>query len=1023
MIQNSAGYRSLNTTAPMTMHIKNQKKICAHCNKPVVQDSQRTKTTLKALGKYYHENCFTCQDCGKPLKPKYFPYQVSKSSEPILLCQYDYFRRHNLLCHVCDTPLRGLYYTAFGYRYDEEHFSCTICATPCGVKKCFMFEDQLYCKYHFLKYFSKRCKGCEFPISDQYIEFPKGEEIHCWHPECYGIHKYWHVNLAAETVGLQYLPKLEYSANAKDNDLNPTAYELDKQMQAFNFILSKTWSVLYRFEEEAASCISDMFQYLTSNDQLKGIESTALLVLKIECLFKGLDTLNLSTNNNISVGRESECIENNAMAINKCSKFPKNLSTKIMIYLQLLRKLGTENKNETITISSFMSVITGLAHFLKLLTRFGLYTSLENNKSTRSVNPLLKFLREVEKNELFEDNPFQFIKTPVNATDSCAGCNKYIQEDCVQFYEHRWHISCFVCSSCQKKINPMSLTDPTFNKEKKRILCSHCSVDDPASVPGFRFVTKLAQLIFLLKIALVKSRTVMLKSRASNKTGSTPLQSTMLNEQTYIRTLNDIKRLRSRRESVRVTHNKQQARKSVILETAETDLNDPTKHGDNKNLVIQTDDLPVNQQVSTRENVFSNTKTLTLDDISRIVAAEQARELRPNAFTHFKKLKETDDEASNIAPKKSGVYYSELNTAELSIIKAISLSLLTSKHLILESDPNFNNLKSMIFPNEKQVLTGSFWNKMKVMMSMEPKKAIPKTVFGTPLDILCEKWGVDSDLGVGPVKIRIPIIIDELISSLRQMDMSVEGIFRKNGNIRRLRELTATIDSNPTEAPDFSKENAIQLSALLKKFIRELPIPILSTDLYDMWIKAAKVDSEDEKQRIILLIYSLLPSYNRNLLEALLSFLHWTSSFSYIENEMGSKMDIHNLSTVITPNILYLPHKEASNDNVSEEPESALVDSFAQNKGENYFLAIEIVDYLITHNEEMAMVPKFLMNLLREVQSQKLDNYESINNLIFDILQKKTIDYSEFDVKSPVTVKDSTTMVVQSEINKTENDK
>ena len=108
-----------------------------------------------------------------------------------------------------------------------------------------MFEDQLYCKYHFLKYFSKRCKGCEFPISDQYIEFPKGEEIHCWHPECYGIHKYWHVNLAAETVGLQYLPKLEYSANAKDSDLNPTAYELDKQMQAFNFILSKTWSVLY----------------------------------------------------------------------------------------------------------------------------------------------------------------------------------------------------------------------------------------------------------------------------------------------------------------------------------------------------------------------------------------------------------------------------------------------------------------------------------------------------------------------------------------------------------------------------------------------------------------------------------------------------------------------------------------------------------------------------------------------------------------------------------------------------------
>lgn len=204
----------------------------------------------------------------------------------------------------------------------------------------------------------------------------------------------------------------------------------------------------------------------------------------------------------------------------------------------------------------------------------------------------------------------------------------------------------------------------------------------------------------------------------------------------------------------------------------------------------------------------------------------------------------------------------------------------------------------------------------------------------------------------------------------------------------------------------------------MKKFIRELPQPILSTDLYELWIKAAKIDLEDEKQRVILLIYSLLPTYNRNLLEALLSFLHWTSSFSYIENEMGSKMDIHNLSTVITPNILYLRHKEISNDNVPDEPESGLVDSFAQNKGENYFLAIEIVDYLITHNEEMAMVPKFLMNLLKDVQLQKLDNYESINHFISTVMQSKTIDYSECDIKTPVTVKDSTTTVIQGEINK-----
>lgn len=159
MIQNSAGYRSLNTASPMTVQVKNQKKICARCNKLVIPDSQRTKTTLKALGKYYHESCFTCQDCQKPLKPKYFPYQVDKTSESILLCQYDYFRRHNLLCHVCDTPLRGLYYTAFGYRYDEEHFLVQYVLLLVGLKNASCTETNCIASTTFSSIFRNVAKG------------------------------------------------------------------------------------------------------------------------------------------------------------------------------------------------------------------------------------------------------------------------------------------------------------------------------------------------------------------------------------------------------------------------------------------------------------------------------------------------------------------------------------------------------------------------------------------------------------------------------------------------------------------------------------------------------------------------------------------------------------------------------------------------------------------------------------------------------------------------------------------------
>ena len=67
------------------------------------------------------------------------------------------------------------------------------------------------------------------------------------------------------------------------------------------------------------------------------------------------------------------------------------------------------------------------------------------------------------------------------------------------------------------------------------------------------------------------------------------------------------------------------------------------------------------------------------------------------------------------------------------------------------------------------------------------------------------------------------------------LDMSVEGIFRKNGNIRRLKELTDAIDRDPSSV-DLSQDNPVQLAALLKKFLRELPDPLLTYKLHRLFI-------------------------------------------------------------------------------------------------------------------------------------------------------------------------------------------
>lgn len=74
-------------------------------------------------------------------------------------------------------------------------------------------------------------------------------------------------------------------------------------------------------------------------------------------------------------------------------------------------------------------------------------------------------------------------------------------------------------------------------------------------------------------------------------------------------------------------------------------------------------------------------------------------------------------------------------------------------------------------------------------------------------------------------------------------------------------------------------------------------------------------------------------------MEILFSFLVWASSFSMIDEGegAGSKMDTHNLATVITPNIL-----KGKSQIVGQDEES--------------FLAIEVINTLIEYNDEMCEV-------------------------------------------------------------------
>lgn len=210
-----------------------------------------------------------------------------------------------------------------------------------------------------------------------------------------------------------------------------------------------------------------------------------------------------------------------------------------------------------------------------------------------------------------------------------------------------------------------------------------------------------------------------------------------------------------------------------------------------------------------------------------------------------------------------------------------------------------------------------------------------------------ERDGVDSTHGIGPGALRVPAFVDDSISAMRQMDMSIEGIFRKNGNIRGLAVLADKIDAKEEEV-DLLKEGPVQVGALMKRFFRDMPDPLLTSKLHRLFITSQKIGDEEKRRRVLHLTCCLLPKHHRDSFEVLASFLVWFSSFAQVDEESGSKMDLHNVATVIAPNIL----KDQTQKATGKDP---LKDKNLVSE-ESYFLAIEAVHSLLEYNDQMCEV-------------------------------------------------------------------
>ncbi|XP_039495438.1 rho GTPase-activating protein conundrum isoform X3 [Drosophila santomea] len=171
-------------------------------------------------------------------------------------------------------------------------------------------------------------------------------------------------------------------------------------------------------------------------------------------------------------------------------------------------------------------------------------------------------------------------------------------------------------------------------------------------------------------------------------------------------------------------------------------------------------------------------------------------------------------------------------------------------------------------------------------------------LFGVSINALIRRdqqvTGTDSSL--------VPLFLENLIGELLRRGSREEGLLRIGGHKQKTEllynELESAFYQNPENLTNiFCTATVHELSSLLKRWLRELPQPLLTNELIKLFYQCHTLPSMDKVNALSILCH-LLPPENRNTLRSLLSF------FNYIINLKDiNKMNVHNVATIIAPSL------------------------------------------------------------------------------------------------------------------------
>uniref|UniRef100_A0A3B3X7C8 Myosin IXA n=1 Tax=Poecilia mexicana TaxID=48701 RepID=A0A3B3X7C8_9TELE len=147
----------------------------------------------------------------------------------------------------------------------------------------------------------------------------------------------------------------------------------------------------------------------------------------------------------------------------------------------------------------------------------------------------------------------------------------------------------------------------------------------------------------------------------------------------------------------------------------------------------------------------------------------------------------------------------------------------------------------------------------------------------------------------------VPQLVEKLINYIEMHGLYTEGIYRKSGSTNKIKELRQGLDTDVSSVI-LDDYNIHVIASVLKQWLRDLPSPLMTFELYEEFLRAM---GQPDKREVIQGVYSVIDQLSRTHLSTLERLIFHLVRISL--QEETNRMSANALAIVFAPCILRCP--------------------------------------------------------------------------------------------------------------------